>query len=82
MREIDYDKKFDVLYIRLGDMSNAIGDEDPDGIVVHRDMTTGELRGITVFNFLKSISTGSAPALKLPENITYEKDILPVLRLH
>lgn len=82
MREIDYDKNFDVLYIRLGDMSHAIGDEEPDGIVVHRDTVTNEIRGITVFDFLKNLTSASAPALRLPGNITYEKDILPVLNLH
>lgn len=50
---INYDKANDVLYYSCGDNSNSYGDEDPDNIVVMRDMNTDEVTGVTILDFLK-----------------------------
>lgn len=56
----DYDKKFDVLYIALGDRSNSYGDDSDGNVIYLKDIDTDELTGITIMNFKKSISkTGS-----------------------
>lgn len=50
---IDYDKKFDVLYISLGDKDNSYGDDSKDDFIIMRDIDTNEITGITIFNFLE-----------------------------
>nr|DAE40873.1 MAG TPA: Protein of unknown function (DUF2283) [Caudoviricetes sp.] len=52
----DYDKKFDVLYIALGDRSNSYGDDSDGNVIYLKDIDTDELTGITIMNFKKSIS--------------------------
>ena len=52
----DYDKKFDVLYIALGDRSNS------DGNVIYlKDIDTDELTGITIMNFKKKYIENRLP---------------------
>ena len=43
-----YDKINDVLYIKFSSMANSYGDEK-NGVVLFRDMFTGEVTGVTVF---------------------------------
>ena len=50
---VDYDKKFDVLYITLGDMSNSVGCETHGGMTVMRDDNTREITGVTLFGFAR-----------------------------
>ena len=49
----DYDKKFDVLYIALGDRSNSYGDDSEGNVIYLKDIDTDELTGITIMNFKK-----------------------------
>lgn len=51
--EFDYDKKFDVLYIALGDRSNSYGDDSDGNVIYLKDIDTDELTGITIMNFKK-----------------------------
>ena len=76
MRKLDYDPKYDVVYISLGDMSNSYGDEDPDGIVVHRDMDTDEITGVTVFGFSKRVKNGEILPIV---GIDLRRDVLPLI---
>lgn len=53
MNDFFYDKKHDILYYTIMDKSNSYGDEEPDNIVLMRDIDTDILTGITIMNFLK-----------------------------
>lgn len=50
---VNYDKKFDVLYYLIGDTSNSYGDEEGNNIIFLKDINTDKITGITVLNFKK-----------------------------
>ena len=79
MTEIDYDSKYDVLYVALANMENSYGTEDSEGILVHRDMTTKEVTGITIFEFKKRIMGQVDWPIILPESINFERDLEPLI---
>lgn len=58
----DYDKKYDVLYIALGDRSNSYGDDSDGSIIYLKDIDTDELTGITIMNFKKKYIENRLPA--------------------
>ena len=58
MPRVNYDKKFDVLYLVLSDNSNSIGEEDDYGIVTHKDRNTNEITSITIFGFQQKLQAG------------------------
>ena len=58
----DYDKKFDVLYIALGDRSNSYGDASEGNVIYLKDIDTDELTGITIMNFKKKYIENKLPA--------------------
>ena len=68
--KIDYDQRFDTLYV-------AIGDDSSSGIILMRDMRTEAITGFTILSFLKKYRSHSLP--KLPESfdVSLERDILP-----
>ena len=45
--QFDYDAKYDVLYVALGDRDNSYGDDSEAGIIYLRDIDTDELTGVT-----------------------------------
>lgn len=63
----NYDGKFDVLYIALGDRSNSYGDDSERGLVYLRDIDTDELTGVTIMNFWRKYAANALP--KLPFKI-------------
>lgn len=52
VKRFDYDSNSDILYCTFRDKSNSYGDEDPDNIVVMRDIDTDIITGITILNFM------------------------------
>ena len=58
----DYDKRFDVLYIALGDRSNSYGDDYDGNVIYLKDIDTDELTGITIMNFKKKYIENKLPA--------------------
>lgn len=58
----DYDKKFDVLYIAIGDRSNSYGDDSEGNVIYLKDIDTDELTGITIMNFKKKYIENKLPA--------------------
>ena len=57
----DYDKKFDVLYIALGDRSNSYGDDSDGDVIYLKDIDTDELTGITIMNFKRKYIENKLP---------------------
>ena len=77
MLDLNYDDKFDVLYIGFRDRSNSVGDESDEGDVTFRDRLTGAVTGVTIFDFSDKNRQGMLPSL--PYGIDYEHDIIPSL---
>lgn len=78
--KFDYDKKFDTLYVALGDRRNSYGDDSLNGVVLMRDIDTDDIRGITILKFLKKFETKSIPVLPNGLNRLIEKDIAPLVQ--
>lgn len=53
--KLTYDHKYDILYISITDQENSYGHEEPEGFVIHRDMTTDEITGFTLFEASKTV---------------------------
>jgi len=70
--QYDYDKNNDVLYCRFGDKSNSYGDENPDGIVVMRDMDSNDVTGVTIFHAVKMLSGKDERLLSLEKIIALD----------
>lgn len=67
-----YDKEADVLYVSKGKPSKSdASDEERDEIVVRRDPTTKQVKGLTIINFSKKASNKTLP-VKLPAEISLE----------
>lgn len=64
--QFDYDSKYDVLYVALGDRSNSYGDDSERGIIYLKDIDTDELTGVTVLDFLKRYRSNTLPWLPFP----------------
>ena len=50
---ISYNREYDILYCAFSDKSNSYGDEEPDNIVIMRDIDTEEITGVTILDFIK-----------------------------
>lgn len=53
MKIFDYDKVNDILYLTFGNTDNSFGEEDPDNIIILKDLETEEITGVTVLNLKK-----------------------------
>ena len=60
MRErlVNYDSKYDILYIATKDNRPAIGEEPIDGVVIRRAIDNNEIVGVTIFDVKKAITPG------------------------
>ena len=79
MLKINYDEKYDILYMLTSDGKNSLGDEEYDGLVVMRDETTDEITGLTIFGFSNKYQNDSLPVLPDEININFETDVVPFL---
>jgi len=50
---IRYDEDADVLYVSIGEPRKAVSDEIEDGILIRRDVETGEVVGFTILHYLR-----------------------------
>lgn len=78
--KVDYDTRFDTLYVAVSDKSNSYGDDSLDDIIVMRDIGTDEITGFTILSFLKKYRSHSLPELSGLFGISVEKDILPFIK--
>lgn len=56
--KIQYDEKNDILYISISNMNNSYGEDDGDGNVVFRDVSTEQISGVTIFDFTNKTVRG------------------------
>ena len=59
--KIDYDRRFDTLYVAVSSNLNSYGDDSSNGVVIMRDMDTDAVTGITILSFLKKYKSGCLP---------------------
>lgn len=81
MLNLDLDRKNDILYIKINDMSNSYGDETENGIVVFKDILNDKVTGLTIFDFLKRYREGKIKELRLPVTIDFDSEVYPNLKL-
>ena len=48
--KIDYDQRFDTLYVAIADKTNSYGDDTSSGIILMRDMRTEAITGFTILS--------------------------------
>lgn len=77
--KINYDSRFDTLYVAFSSNDNAYGDDSLGSIILLRDMDTEEITGLTILSFLKKYHAKALPKLPPELNISIEEDILPRL---
>lgn len=75
--KINYDNRFDTLYVVLSDNSNSYGDDTLNDIILMRNMDTDEITGVTILSFLKKYHSGALSKLPLDLGFSIETDILP-----
>ncbi len=79
MLSLNYDKKFDVLYISIGEPKPSYGDESIDGIVILHSIANDDVTGVTIFDFKKRLNENSLKDLNLPINIDFGNDVTPFI---
>lgn len=50
--QLNYDKKYDVLNIKVSDQSNSVGHEEFDNIILFKDVKSQSITGLMVLDFL------------------------------
>lgn len=78
MLSLNYDKKFDVLYISLGAPKDSYGEEEYPSVVTLKDICTNEITGYTIMGFKKLLNEGKL--FDLPMTIDIKKDVLPYVQ--
>ena len=80
MINLNYDNKFDVLYIGLGNeeyRKNSLADEEYNGLVVMRDENTDNITGLMIFGFKDKYLKNTIPVFPPEVVINMEKDVFP-----
>lgn len=77
--KINYDRRFDTLYVTMSNNLNSYGDDTLGNVIVMRDMDTDAVTGITILSFLKKYKSGCLPELPPDIGLSIESDILPNL---
>lgn len=77
MLNLNYDKKFDVLYISIGDPKQSYGEENTPGLVILKDIITNEITGVTIFDFKKRLNENTLKDLDLPIKIDFSNEVNP-----
>lgn len=77
--KINYDRRFDTLYVTMSNNLNSYGDETLGNVIVMRDMDTDAVTGITILSFLQKYKSGCLPELPPDVGLSIESDILPNL---
>ncbi|MCL2171114.1 MAG: hypothetical protein FWB71_03080 [Defluviitaleaceae bacterium] len=77
MLTLNYDKKYDVLYLGVADNSNSYGAEESNNMNVFRDVDSDCITGFVIFGFMDKYNGRSLPPINEPFAIDYEKDVMP-----
>lgn len=63
---INYDRDFDVLYVRCPTSDSTYGDEDENGVVTLRTVADDRIVGEIIYDFQKRCRDQSLPLAYLP----------------
>lgn len=75
---LNYDRKYDILYARLANYSASYGDED-DGIVTFYSIETDRITGMAIYNVEKRIRCGDIIDKILPIPINLNAEVIQTL---
>lgn len=50
--DFNYDKKYDVLNIKVCDQTNSIGHEEFDNVILFKDVISNSITGLMILDFL------------------------------
>ena len=84
MINVNYDNKYDILYITLGDKEsrrNSLGDEEYNGLVVMRDKETNKITGLIIMGFADKYKKNKMPVFPMEITLNVEKDVVPFISL-
>lgn len=62
---LNYDRKYDILYARLSDYVPSYGDEE-DGIITYFSIETDAITGMAIYNAREKIINGDLDGFMLP----------------
>lgn len=79
MLKINYDKKFDVLYVTIGEPKPSYGDEETPGLVILKDINTDEITGVTIFDFKKRLENNMIDELNIPIKLDIDHCISSII---
>lgn len=79
MLNFNYDNKYDVLNIGIGDSRNSIVCEEYSGLAVVRDRTSKSITGLTIFDFLRKYKEKSLPIFPSDVKIDIEHEVMPFI---
>lgn len=77
IQRINYDNKFDTLYVWLSDGRNSYGDDSKAGIILLRDIDTDHITGFTILHFIKKYKNSDLPELPKEVHCSIKNDVLP-----
>ena len=63
---LDYDKKYDILYARFPFSGHSYGKEDDDGVITYHNIETKTITGIAVQDFKERLNAGNLNLKLLP----------------
>ncbi len=64
---VSYDREADVAYLSFGDPRPSVTEELNDHVLVRRDPTTKEVRGITITNFTEYFKGAKEMKVEIPD---------------
>lgn len=52
----DYDTEEDILYLSIGEPKPSVTEEIEEGILIRKDIATGEITGVTILDYKDRIN--------------------------
>jgi GH43 family beta-xylosidase len=77
MINLNYQRKFDVLHVQLGDNTNSIAVDEYDDIVVFKDKNSREITGLEIFDFMRRYRAKQLPELPRDVKVDIETEVIP-----
>lgn len=68
---INYDNQNDILYISIGEPVPSLCEEKEEGILIRRDIETGEITGVTILDYKEKVKSNKK--INIPEEIDLSK---------
>lgn len=78
MLNLNYDNKFDVLYISFGSPRDSYGEEEIPSVVTLKDIETDEITGYTIMGYKKLLGEGAL--YSLPIKVDFRHEVLPYVQ--